>query len=288
MSINVIASSEPRVGRSLVAAAIAYRAGRAGGTVTLVRLSGDDSANADASAFAALDGIVTPGRPVAVKDIRSLSADIVIEAPSGSVQKLATELGARVVEVATPTSGSTDVSPDALAGRVFVRVPITEVDMFGRQPSALAVLAEDRILAAPGVADIAAAIDAQWLAGQGTDGSVATVMIGTVASDAAEPYFGNRARTCVVTRFDKTDVQLAALQTDLACLVLTGGGEPSPYLLDRVTSSREEISVLTAPGSTVDTIRAMEPLFGSSRFEGNVKLARAVDLLDAAGLPEQL
>jgi BioD-like phosphotransacetylase family protein len=288
MPITIIASSEPRVGRSLIAAAIAYRLGRAGAAVTLARLSGDDSAIADASAFASLEGIVTPGRAVAVKDIATLSGEVVVEVPSGPAQSLATELGARIIEVATPASGATDASPDALAGRIFVRVPNAEIDTFAGQPSVLAVLAEDRVLAAPAVADIAAAIDARWLAGEGVDGSVANVMIGTVASDAAEPYFGNRARTCVVTRFDKTDVQLAALQTDLACLVLTGGGEPSPYLLDRVISSREEISVLTAAGSTVDTIRAMEPLFGLSRFEGNVKLARAVELLDAAGMPERL
>jgi BioD-like phosphotransacetylase family protein len=288
MSITIIASSEPRVGRSLIAAAIAFRIGRAGTAVTLVRLSGDDSAAADAAAFAALEGVVTPGRAVAIKDVRSLSGEIIVEAPPGPVQTLATELSAPVVEVATPTSAATDASPDKLQGRVFVRVPDPEVGRLVAQPSVLALLQEDRVLAAPAVADIAAAIEGQWLAGQSADASVSNVMIGTVASDAAGPYFGNRARTCVVTRFDKTDVQLAALQTDLACLILTGGGAPSPYLLDRVRSSREDISVLAARGSTVDTIRAMESLFCMSRFEGNAKLARAVELLDAAGLPERL
>ena len=63
MSVTLIASSEPRVGRSLIAAAIAYRIGRDGTPVTLARLAGDDGAAADAAAFAALDGIVTPGKP---------------------------------------------------------------------------------------------------------------------------------------------------------------------------------------------------------------------------------
>ena len=85
------------------------------------------------------------------------------------------------------------------------------------------------------------------------------------------------------TVFDKTDVQLAALQTDIECLVITGGGEPSPYLLDRVRSTRDEIAVLLAPDSTVETMRAIEGLYFTSRFEGNGKLARAVELLDEAG-----
>jgi BioD-like phosphotransacetylase family protein len=107
-------------------------------------------------------------------------------------------------------------------------------------------------------------------------------MIGTIASDAASPYFANREQTCVVTRFDKTDLQLAALNTDLQCLVLTGGGEPSPYLLDRVAGHRPDVAVLLAPGTTVETVRSLEPLFGASAFSGQGKLARAVELLDAA------
>jgi hypothetical protein len=113
-------------------------------------------------------------------------------------------------------------------------------------------------------------------------------MIGTVASDAAAPYFRNRARTCVVTRYDKTDIQLAALQTDMACLVLTGGGEPSPYLLDRVRGSRDDVAVLLAEASTVEAVRIIEPLYAASRFEGQGKLERAIALLDAANFPLDL
>ena len=89
------------------------------------------------------------------------------------------------------------------------------------------------------VSDVASALNARWLAGAGDRGSFDRVMIGTVSSDAASPYFGNRERTCIVTRYDKTDVQLAALQTDIECLVMTGGGEPSPYLLDHARRRRE-------------------------------------------------
>jgi BioD-like phosphotransacetylase family protein len=108
------------------------------------------------------------------------------------------------------------------------------------------------------------------------------VMIGTVASDAAGPYFGNRQRTCIVTRFDKTDIQLAALNTDVECMVLTGGGEPSPYLLDRVAGHRPDVALLLTNGTTVEAVHAIEPLFGLSRFDGEAKLLRAVELLDAA------
>ena len=285
MSVILVASSEPRIGRSLIAAAIAYRIGRDGKPVTLARLDGDESAAADAAAFAALEGIVTSGKPVTAEAAAKLKGDLVLEAPAGSVKALAESLKARVVVVGSPTSSPTDAPASAIAGIIVTRVVASDVGAVGSRAGVIAVLPEDRILAAPSVSDVASALNARWLAGEGDRGSFDRVMIGTVSSDAASPYFGNRERTCIVTRYDKTDVQLAALQTDIECLVMTGGGEPSPYLLDRVRSTRDAVAVLLAPGSTVETMRAIEGLYALSRFEGNGKLARAVELLDEAGAP---
>src|SRR5262245_16568269 len=58
MGVLIIASSQPRVGRSMIAAALAYRCGRDGTPVTLARLAGDGSADADARTFASLEYIV--------------------------------------------------------------------------------------------------------------------------------------------------------------------------------------------------------------------------------------
>lgn len=283
MSVILVASAEARVGRSLIAAALTYRIGRAGASVTLARLDGDDSAAFDATAFASLDGIVSPGKPLAAADVAAMS-DVVLEAPAGSVRNLASKLGARVVFVGAPGAGLGDTDAASLAGTIATRVPSSVLGVAdGRL---LAALPEDYVLAAPSVADIAAAIGATWLAGEKRAYSIDRVMIGTVSSDAASPYFGEGRRTCVVTRFDKTDIQLAALLTDLQCLVISGGGEPSPYLLDRV--AREDVAVLRTTGSTADTMRAIEGLYTLSRFEGDGKLQRAVDLLDEANVPVEL
>ena len=284
MSVLLVASSEPRAGRSLLAAAIAYRLGRDGRPVTLARLAGDESAALDAAAFAALEGIVTPGAALEAAAAKALAGDLVLEAPAGPVAKLAEALGAKVIAVAEPGAAALDAAP---AATVLVRVRAADVAAAAAQDGVLAVLAEDPALAAPSVRDIAAALHARQLAGD-LLGSVDGLMIGTVASDAATPYFRNRARTCIVTRYDKTDIQLAALQTDMACLLLTGGGEPSPYLLDRVRSSHDDIAVLLAEASTVEAVRAIEPLYATSRFEGQGKLERAIALLDAASFPLDL
>ncbi|HXK34582.1 MAG TPA: DRTGG domain-containing protein [Dehalococcoidia bacterium] len=285
MPILVVASAEPGVGRSLVAAALAYRLGREGRAVTLARLTGDAGADADATTFSRLDGIVAPVAPVEQAQVASLSGDVILEAPAGNVDGLVRALDARVLVVGGPASAmDVGAPPGRVAGHVLTNVPLHAVPTVAQRAAVVAVLPEDRVLAAPSIADIAAALRAEWLIQQGAPGGIERVMIGTVASDAASPYFGNRERTCVVTRFDKTDIQLAALLTDVECMVITGGGRPSPYLLDRVRGTRDDVAVLLAPENTVETMRVIEGLYGRSRFDGMVKLERAVALLDEAGV----
>jgi BioD-like phosphotransacetylase family protein len=286
LSIVIVASSEPGVGKSVVAAAIAYRMVLAGRAVMLARLAGDDGADGDAATFATLEGVTSPGRPLTPADlaVAVTSADVIVEAPAGAVRATAEQLGATGVVVGSSTSGEVDAGPRAV-GTILNAVRPADAAAVRSRQGVIAVLPEDRVLAAPSVDDIARAIDARWLAEAQRRGSIDRVMIGTVASDAASPYFGARDRKAVITRYDKTDIQLAALLTDVDLLVLTGGGEPSPYLMDRVRGTRDDISVVLAAEDTVNTMRAIEGLYGRSRFDGAGKMLRAAELLDEAGVP---
>lgn len=285
MAVLIVASSEPRVGRSMIAAALAYRLARDGRPATLIRLTGDDSADADARAFASLDQL-SSGSPATPADIKTLATNgnVIVEAPPGDVSTLASDLSARIIDVRGPSSAPLT----GASGAIVTGVPGAEAATITRGDGVLAVLPEDRTLAAPSVADIAAALKGKWLIENESHGAIGRVMIGTVASDAASPYFGARDRKCVVTRYDKTDIQLAALWTDMELLVLTGGGQPSPYLLDRVSNNHDDVSVLLAEAGTVDAMRSIEGLFGRSRFSGQGKLERAVELLDEAGVALEL
>ncbi|MEX2227547.1 MAG: DRTGG domain-containing protein [Dehalococcoidia bacterium] len=284
MSILIVASSEPRAGKSLIAAAIAYRMARDGRAVMLARLAGDDAADADAATFAQLDGIVSASKPLTVAELSGVpeTTDLVLEVPAGAANDLAAQLTAEVLAVATPTSPDVDAST---VGAIVTRVRAADVPAIASRDGVIAVLPEDRVLAAPSVDDIARATEARWLLEASPHGSIDRVMIGTIASDAGSPYFGARDHTAVITRYDKTDVQLAALLTDVDLLVLTGGGQPSPYLMDRVQGTRDDFSVVVAAEDTVDTMRAIEGLYGGSRFDGAGKMLRAVELLDEAGVP---
>ena len=277
MPIILVTSSEAKAGRSVVAAATAYRAARAGKTVTLARLDGDDAAARDASTFASLEYLASGGAPVMADDVTALSAVadvVVLEAPPGEPPTLPGDVTTISVARFPGTGG------------VVTAVPAGDVPTTRQRSGVLAVLPEDRVLAAPSTDDIAAALKGKWLVEAETRGSIDRVMIGTVASDAASPYFGNRERKCVITRYDKTDIQLAALLTDLELLVLTGGGQPSPYLIDRVENARERIGVLLVETDTVDAMHGIESLYGMAPFDGMGKLMRAVELLDEQNAPD--
>jgi BioD-like phosphotransacetylase family protein len=287
MSILAVVSRASGAGRSTVAAALAYRFARDGRRVSLARLAGDDSAEHDAEAFAALDPPLGGGKPITAADLDALNAmgDVIVEARPGAASDLTGAGGVRFIVVENDhDSDPPDLPADATLGTIIIGVPAEAVSSLGARSGVLAVLPEDRTLAAPSVRDIAAALKSRWLVEGHSGGAIARIMIGTVASDAASPYFAARERKCVVTRYDKTDIQLAALGTDLELLLLTGGGQPSPYLLDRVAGERNGVSVLVAEEDTVDAMRVIEGLYGRSRFEGQAKLERAVALLDEAGV----
>jgi len=144
----------------------------------------------------------------------------------------------------------------------------------------LAVLAEDRLLAAPTVDALAAALPARVLYRRnGADDSPENLLIGTISADPGTPYFRRAGGKAVITRFDKVDVVLAAMLSDVSCLILTGGYEPVDYVLDRLQNEGAEITVLLTEGTTLDAMRTIEGMYGCTRFTGGRKVERAAALL---------
>jgi BioD-like phosphotransacetylase family protein len=83
----------------------------------------------------------------------------------------------------------------------------------------------------------------------------------------------------VITRSDKTDLQLAALHTQTDVLILTGGYPPSPYTIDRAAG--EEVPILLTRADTPRSVALLSDAFGGSRFNGERKLERLGELLAA-------
>jgi BioD-like phosphotransacetylase family protein len=83
----------------------------------------------------------------------------------------------------------------------------------------------------------------------------------------------------VITRSDKTDLQLAAMHSGIECLILTGGLDPSPYAIDRAAD--DEIMVLLTKADTREAVGLLENIFQGTRFASEEKLDRMQALLEA-------
>ncbi len=142
------------------------------------------------------------------------------------------------------------------------------------------MIPEDRLHAGPTPREIAAALHASTLVeGEDEDEAVEFVMLGPLSADPGQPYFLQHGTKAVINRFDKMDLHLAALATEPDCLILTGGQQPSPYLLDRVAGSDSPVVVLLAPDSSVRAMDAIDELYGETRFAGRRKLDRVTELV---------
>jgi BioD-like phosphotransacetylase family protein len=318
MNALIVTSAQAGDGKSTIAAGLAQHLLVSGRRVRILRVQGSDAASAsrDAALLAALSGLPTAGSPGRALSLSEAGAAVkeaaregvaVVEAEPAEAREAASAWGASAVVVqragaseaalrqaqgAAATLGiaveKTAVAVTAVAAADLSKVRAA-LDAQGPRP--LLVLPEDRTLAAPRLGELARALEASFLCnGAGEDELIERVMIGSVASDPGAPYFSMHERKAVLTRFEKTDVQLAALGTPLVCLLLTGGQQPSPYLFDRAQSLG--VPVLLTARSTVAAMEALGEAYAGARFGGKRKLEQVRDLLaehlDTAALEELL
>ena len=151
----------------------------------------------------------------------------------------------------------------------------------------LIAVAEDRTLAGFSVSEAQATLRAETLVeGDGLDPTCDHLVIAPIGSDSGQPYLERFESKAVVVRFDKTDQHLAALATEPACLILTGGRRPSEYLFD--AAAARGVPVMLSRTDTENTVIALEGIFDRTRFHGERKLERMAELLGGTGLSERV
>ena len=138
---------------------------------------------------------------------------------------------------------------------------------------------EDRTLLGVTVAQLAEHLDARFIAcEEHSDALVEHLLVGGMSMDPAEVSLGHRENKAVIVRGDRPDIQMGALNTPTACLVLTKGVEPIEYV--KYEAEQEEVSVMVVPTDTLETMDALNDLINRARFDHPLKLDRFTDLLD--------
>ena len=88
--------------------------------------------------------------------------------------------------------------------------------------------------------------------------------------------FDLTGQVAVVTGGDRTDLQLAALETSTQCLILTGCIPPTAAIMTR--AEEMEVPILSVNLDTLTTVEIIEQAFGEVSFNESAK-ARCMEQL---------
>ncbi len=201
----------------------------------------------------------------------SLAADTII-----AVQRF---LGERLIGVVL-----NQVQPSQVEYVQSAVVPFLErqgIPVYGLLPS-------DPALEAVSVADLAEHLSARYVGG-GADQSrlVENLSIGAMGAENALQFFRRKPNKAVITGGDRADLQIAALETSTACLVLTGNIRPSATVVAR--AEERGVPILMTSDDTLTVVQRAEALLGHIRFGHGDQHARFSQLAgDNLDLPRLL
>lgn len=141
------------------------------------------------------------------------------------------------------------------------------------------ILPEERLLMSVSVRQLAEALAADMVCCDDKAGElVENLMVGAMSSDIALSYFRRTPNKAVITGGDRSDIQLAALQTSTKTLILTGNLHPQDMILG--VAEEHGVPIIVSKHDTLTTVQIIEGFFGRSRFQQEKKIQRFEELLE--------
>ena len=145
----------------------------------------------------------------------------------------------------------------------------------------------DRVLSSVSIKEMARHLDGKVLSAKDKlDELVETFMLGAMGQEQALKFFRMKTNKAVITGGDRADVQLAALETNTRCLILTGNFQPSSVVLGRA----EEIGVpiILVKYDTLTTVEKLNVIIDRSGFHEFKKIDKIIQItkefIDIEGL----
>lgn len=123
-------------------------------------------------------------------------------------------------------------------------------------------MAEHRATAVT-VAQIAECVQGEILnSADQSDQLVDNLMVGAMGVEPTPVYFGVKPDKAVITRGDRADIQLGALETSIRCMVLTGGVKPIATVLQR--AEEKKVPLILVATDTAATLAQLQTCFGQT------------------------
>jgi BioD-like phosphotransacetylase family protein len=143
----------------------------------------------------------------------------------------------------------------------------------------LGIMQKDPVLSAVPIREIITSLNGKVLCCEDRmDELVEHFMIGAMNVESALSYFRKVSNKAVITGGDRSDIQLAALETPTKCLILTGELYPNASILGRAQEAGVPIVVVRA--DTANTLEVCENLSGFVSLHDKSKIRRAAEVVE--------
>jgi uncharacterized protein len=143
----------------------------------------------------------------------------------------------------------------------------------------LGIIQKDPILSAVPIGEIINSLNGKVLCCEDrVDELIEHFMIGAMNVESALSYFRKVSNKAVITGGDRSDIQLAALETPTKCLILTGELYPNASILGRAQEVGVPIVVVRA--DTANTLEVCENLSGYASLHDKSKIRRAAEVVE--------
>lgn len=143
----------------------------------------------------------------------------------------------------------------------------------------LGIIQKDPILGAVPVREIVDSLHGNILCCEDrADELIEHFMIGAMNVESALKYFRKVSNKAVITGGDRSDIQLAALETHTKCLILTGEMYPNASIL--VRAQEAGVPIVVVRSDTAATLEACENLSGYASMHCKSKIQRAAEVVE--------
>jgi len=143
----------------------------------------------------------------------------------------------------------------------------------------LGVLPEDRILLTLTIGELAGHVQGEIL--NNSEKSVELVenlMVGAMTVDSGLDYFSRKNGKAVVVKGDRPDMQMAALETSVKCLVICGITAPIDYI--RYKAEEKGVPLILTKDDTSTVMQSIEDALAKARFNQEKKLVKLAEIIE--------
>ncbi len=188
----------------------------------------------------------------------------------------------------------TRIKPDPL-GIIINKVPRKDLakakekilsEMADTGIKLLGLIPEERILAAPSIADLAEAVQGKILNdADSASNLIENIMVGASTFDRGAAYYSRKDNKAVILWGERpgfrkaalSNYQLAAMQTSTRCLIVSHNGTPVPPVAAKTAELK--IPFVSAPGTVPELVNAIEKAMENLKFHQEARIPRLIQVL---------